>query len=85
MNELDFVALMHQHARETVVYPKAARQERLLRELAEADGVSRDPNRRRWPLWWLGEHLVGVGTVLQTLGRWLATSTSDVDVSAQRT
>jgi hypothetical protein len=85
MNELDFEALMDQHVRETVVYPKAARQERLLRELAEGAAVSRERNRRRWPLWWLGEHLVGLGTVLQTLGRWLATSAVDVDASAPRT
>jgi hypothetical protein len=85
VNGLDFVAMMDLHVRETVVYPKAARLERLLRELAEVGAERRDPNRRRWPLCWLGAHLVGLGTLLLTVGRWFATSISDVDVSAQRT
>jgi hypothetical protein len=72
MFELEYMAQVEQRYREDVLYPKAARNARHLRDLELQDQASGRLRRGRKPVRWVGRGLVGAGDLLVALGERLA-------------
>jgi len=72
MFELEFMERVERDYRNSVLYPKAERNERLLRELRRIEQAERAARPRRGPVRWIGDRLVGAGDMLISLGERLS-------------